>query len=109
MQGAVQASVAARSRGAYTISDVELLLKACNMLLWPQVMVSWRGGSTEGGPEPLDAGFLAAWSAFLTGIGRNIKALQPEDQAVKALATRMDLQYKEMASDDKSHFMATQL
>jgi hypothetical protein len=50
----------------------------------------------DGGEEPeLSAEFLAAWSTFLTGIVRNIKTLQPEEMAVKTLASRLEFKYKE--------------
>jgi hypothetical protein len=46
--------------------------------------------------EPvLDVEFLTAWSTFLTGIVRNIKTLQPDEMAVKTLASKLDFKYKE--------------
>lgn len=46
--------------------------------------------------EPkLSSEFMAAWSAFLTGIVKNIRTLQPEEMAVKTLASRLEFKYKE--------------
>lgn len=53
-------------------------------------------GTTNAEKEPkLSADFLAAWSTFLTGIVKNIRTLQPEEMAVKTLASRLEFKYKE--------------
>ncbi len=52
------------------------------------------GNIYEKEPE-LSSEFLAFWSTFLTGIVRNIKTLQPEQMAVKTLASRLEFKYKE--------------
>lgn len=54
------------------------------------------GGGTTFEKEPkLSAEFLAAWSTFLTGIVKNIRTLQPEEMAVKTLASRLEFKYRE--------------
>jgi len=87
----------------YTITDVEILLKICNLLLWPYALAAWSpggGGDQEttiaSRPKPLDAHFLGKWKLFLSGIYRNIKTLQPEDQAVKSYANRLEIVYEDM-------------
>lgn len=97
---------------SHSIADVELLLRLCDLLLWPHALHSWRIGGPasradsddeeDGGAGALAPAFVDAWLQFLGGIHRSIKALLPEDQAVKALANQLEITYREMAAGPKA-------
>lgn len=106
VMGASTAAAVAKSKGTYTISDVEVLLRVCNMLLWPSALRAFsegRGMGTLGGdawvPAIPSEEFVTAWTAFLGGVYGNIKKLQPEDQAVKAYASRLQMTYTAMMAE----------
>lgn len=98
-------------RDGYLIEEVELLLRICHGLLWPYVVKKYSplppppppsSGNTnnekegDGVKEDLLTGeFMTAWDTFLGVVLRNIKAMQVEDQAVKAFASWCQLEYKE--------------
>ncbi|RMZ52595.1 hypothetical protein APUTEX25_000714 [Auxenochlorella protothecoides] len=67
----------------YGMHTLELLLATCDLLLWPDLI---RGD--------LPGQALARWLNFLIGIQRSIRAMVPEDQAVKVLATHLELEYR---------------
>jgi len=101
-------------RDGYLIEEVELLLRICHVLLWPHVVKKYcplapPSSSSSFGDECnnkkkgddgvkeglLTEEFMSAWDGFLGVILRNIKAMQVEDQAVKAFANWCQLEYKE--------------
>jgi hypothetical protein len=98
-------------RDGYLIEEVELLLRICHVLLWPHVVKKYSplppSSSSSGGHNNKDkrddglkeglltGEFMTAWDTFLGVILRNIKAMQVEDQAVKAFANWCQLEYKE--------------
>ena len=45
--------------------------------------------------EPLAPSLLESWCKFLSGLHGRIRALQPEDMAVKSLASRFEFKYRE--------------
>lgn len=67
----------------YGMHTLELLLATCDLLLWPDLI---RGD--------LPGQALSRWLNFLIGIQRSIRAMVPEDQAVKVLATHLELEYR---------------
>ena len=102
---AAASGAAARSAGGYTIGDVEMLLRCAELLLWPAMLRSWAGhdgghacmDEDEGaGAAALPSAFLDSWLTFLGGVHRSIKVLQPEDQAVKALANQLEISFRDM-------------
>lgn len=72
---------------------MELLLRACDDLLWPHILRAMRPG---GAPLelPFPAPFMAGWLAFLAGLHRSVRGLQPEEVFVRTLANQLELQYK---------------
>lgn len=83
----------AAPNGGYLIEDVELLLRTCHLILWPHVLKRWASGRKKG--NPVSDAFLTDWDGFLGSLQRNIKILQAEDQAVKALANILQVEYRE--------------
>ncbi|KAL4856914.1 hypothetical protein ACK3TF_002954 [Chlorella vulgaris] len=79
-------------RGGYLIGVLELLLKVCHLLLWPHMLTH-----VQDEPSCMTAAFLDDWLRFLLGLQKHIKNLQPEDQAVKVLATYLELEYRSLA------------
>jgi hypothetical protein len=57
---------------------VEQLLKVCHLLLWPHMLKSAAGEASCVSPQ-----FLEGWLRFLVACQKQVKSMQPEDQAVK--------------------------
>ena len=73
---------------------VEILLKLCDLLLWPYILSSTRSSSRRVLGQ-IDQSVLREWSSCMYYVQRKIKTLNPEDQAVKVLANYLKLQYDE--------------
>ena len=54
------------------------MLRVCHLLLWPHLL---QYAAEEA--SCISEAFLSAWHAFLLGLQKHIKNMQPEDQAVK--------------------------
>lgn len=72
-----------QAQDEYGMQALDLLLSTCDCLLWP-VLVG----------DEMHSQTLSKWLTFLTGIQRSIRAMVPEDQAVKVLATHLELEYR---------------
>jgi len=73
---------------------VEILLRLCDLLLWPYILSS-TGSSSKRVLGKIDPSVLREWSSCMYYVQRKIKTLNPEDQAVKVLANYLKLQYDE--------------
>lgn len=65
-------------RGGYSIGAVEQLLKACHLMLWPQML-----RHSAGEPSVVGDAFLAGWVAFLAALQKHVKSNEPEDKALQ--------------------------
>lgn len=102
------------SSSAYCMSDIETLLKLCHMLLWPYLLRLWSfhqdidpvygldraSKESDISSKVLVSAFVSEWTVFLSGIRRNVKGLQPEEQSVRALANQLEMEYKSFAVYD---------
>ena len=76
---------------------VEMLLRLSDMLLWPCILTAMN---TPKAPITyLSVDFLKRWSSFLGTVQRRIRTLNPEEQAVKARANFLKLQYDTYLED----------
>eukprot|EP00890_Picochlorum_soloecismus_P002786 jgi/Picsp_1/3508/NSC_06346-R1_---NA--- len=82
---------------------VEILLKLCDLLLWPYILSSTRS-SSKIFLGKIDPSVLREWSSCMYYVQRKIRTLNPEDQAVKVLANYLKLQYDEylVSQEDSS-------
>lgn len=76
---------------------VEMVLRLSDMLLWPCVLTAMN--TTKAPIKYLSVEFLKRWSTFLGNIQRKIRTLNPEEQAVKARANFLKLQYDTFLED----------
>lgn len=74
------------------MAALELVLAACDALLWHPAL--------HGALPP---GELAAWLGFLAQLQLGIKALRPEDQAVKMQAAQLELEYRTVVRRGPTH------
>lgn len=123
-KGAAQSSAKAKQQGqGYGMVDIEVLLHICDLLLWKAAMKQQKKNLKMGvaspppsagpgsadvvmmddeeeegdgeGEEELSNDFLRVWYAFLAGLQRNIRALNPEDMVVKTMASGFEFRYKD--------------
>lgn len=88
-------SLIVHNRDDFSITDVELLLILCDVLLWPNALEIISGRAQAAGPL-LDSKFRQEWFHLLRDIRRNIKSLKLEHKSVQTLADRLDLRYQEV-------------
>jgi len=88
-------SLVVHNRDDFLITDVELLLILCDVLLWPHALEILNGRVHAAGPL-LSSKFKQDWFNLLRDIRRNIKSLKLEYKSVQTLADRLDLRYQEV-------------
>lgn len=76
---------------------VEMLLRLTDLMLWPCILTAMN--TSKAPIKYLSVDFLKNWSGFLGTIQRKIRTLNPEEQAVKARANFLKLQYDTYLED----------
>ena len=77
---------------------VELLLRLADMILWPCILTAMNTSSEER-IKHLSPQFMKLWSAFLGQVQRRIRTLNPEEQAVKTMASFLRMRYEHCAEE----------
>ncbi len=77
---------------------VELLLRLADMILWPCILTAMNTSSEER-IKHLSPQFMKLWSVFLGQVQRRIRTLNPEEQAVKTMASFLRMRYEHCAEE----------